>query len=196
MSIQPKALSARRVRTGEVRLSYAHIWEPRPADSDDPNSKAKYGTAILIPKTDTATIQLIEQAVDTAIQEGAGKFGGKIPPKATLKLPLRDGDLEKPDDPVYAGHYWLNANSVSAPQIVKLAGGRAVPVTDQDEVYSGAYASVTVEFYAFSGKAKGIAAGLGNILKLRDGEALSGGASANDDFGDVAPAEADEDFLN
>lgn len=191
MSIQPKLLSTRRVRTGEIRLSYTNVWEPRKADEDE---AAKYGTAILIPKNDTATLDLINQAVDKAIAEGVGRFGGKIPPKATLKLPLRDGDAERPDDAAYAGHYFLNANSKSQPQVVKLEGGKAVPITDHAELYSGAYAAVTIEFYAFAGKAKGIAAGLGNILKTRDGEPLSGGATADDDFGDIAPSATAQDF--
>ena len=47
-------------------------------------------------------------------------------------------------------------------------------------------------FYAFNSNGnKGIACGLGNIQKIRDGESLGGKTSAADDFGTVA----DDDFL-
>ena len=38
-------------------------------------------------------LRQIEEAIDAAIEEGVGKFGGKKPNKAAIKLPLRDGDI-------------------------------------------------------------------------------------------------------
>ena len=94
-----------RIVTGEVRLSYAHVWEPNSIQGGKP----KYSVSLIIPKSDTATIAAIEKAVDVAIEAGIGKFGGKRPNKAALKLPLRDGDIER-DDEAYKGAYFLNAN--------------------------------------------------------------------------------------
>lgn len=185
-----KLMSARRVRTGEARFSYVHVDTPR---VNKESGKETYGMAVLIPKTDTETLQLVEQAVENALQDGIGKFGGKIPPRGALKLPLRDGDIER-DDPVYAGHYFINANANvdHQPQLLKLSGGKAVPAQAGD-VYSGAYGLVTLEFFAYSTNGnKGVGAGLGNVLKLRDGDSLSGGATAEDDFGDIAPTAASE----
>ncbi len=127
--------------------------------------------------------------MDAAIKDGAAKFGGKIPPKGTLKLPLRDGDAER-DDEAYKGAYFVNANSTTAPQIVD----RAVqPILDRSEVYSGCYARVSINFYAFNTNGnKGTACSLGNIQKVRDGEPLSGRTSAADDFA----TDLDEDFLS
>ncbi len=107
----------------------------------------------------------------------------------TAKLPLRDGDTER-DDEAYKGAYFVNANSTTAPQIVD----RAVqPILDRSEVYSGCYARVSINFYAFNTNGnKGIACGLGNIQKVRDGEPLSGRTSAADDFA----TDLDEDFLS
>ena len=119
--------------------------------------------------------------MDAAIKDGAAKFGGKIPNKAALKLPLRDGDLER-DDEAYKGAYFVNANSTTAPQIV-----------DRAEVYSGCYARVSINFYAFNSNGnRGIACGLGNIQKVRDGEPLGGRSSAADDFS----TDFDDDFLS
>ncbi|WP_124053952.1 DUF2815 family protein [Arcanobacterium ihumii] len=176
-----------RVITGEVRLSYAHIFEPKSING----SKPKYSVSLIIPKSDTATIAKIEAAIDAAIEQGVGKFGGKRPNKAALKLPLRDGDLEKDDD-AYADAFFVNANSTTPPQVVDASLN---PILDASEVYSGCYARVSISFYAFNTNGnRGIACGLGNIQKLRDGEPLGGGrVSAESDFSAFT---ADDDFLN
>lgn len=103
-----------KVVTGiNTRLSYANIWEPKSING----GKEKYSVSLIIPKSDQKTVTAIEKAIDAAIQEGIGKFGGKKPNKATLKLPLRDGDVER-DDAAYQDSYFINANSITAPQIV------------------------------------------------------------------------------
>lgn len=174
-----------KVVTGVVRLSYANVWEPKSING----GAEKYSVSLIIPKSDKKTISEIEKAIDNAIKEGASKFGGKIPNKAALKLPLRDGDLER-DDEAYNDSFFVNANSTTAPQIVDT---RVQPILDRNEVYSGVYARVSVNFYAFNSNGnKGIACGLGNIQKVRDGEPLSGRTNAADDFTTLE----DEDFLN
>lgn len=172
-----------RIVTGEVRLSYANVWEPKSIQGGAP----KYSVSLIIPKSDTETLTAISRAIDAAIEAGTAKFGGKTPNKAALKLPLRDGDIEK-DDEAYAGAMFLNANSQTPPQIVD---ANVAPVLDRAEVYSGCYARVSLSFYAFNTNGnKGIACGLGNIQKLRDGDVLGGGhISAASDFG------ASDDFL-
>ena len=174
-----------RVITGkDTRWSYANVWDPKVINGSVP----KYSVSLIIPKSDTKTIDAINAAVDAAIKEGASKFGGKIPNKAALKLPLRDGDTER-DDEAYKDSFFVNANSTTAPQIVD---SKVQPILDRSEVYSGVYARVSITFYAFNSNGnKGIACGLGNIQKIRDGESLGGKTSAADDFGTVA----DDDFL-
>ena len=121
-----------KVVTGiNTRLSYANIWEPKSING----GKEKYSVSLIIPKSDTKTVTAIEKAIDAAIEEGIGKFGGKKPNKAALKLPLRDGDLEK-DDVNYKDAYFINANSITAPQIVNK---QVQPILNQTEVYSGCY---------------------------------------------------------
>lgn len=161
-------MKATEVVTGEVRLSYANIFEPKAMEEGETK---KYSSAILIPKTDKATVAKINAAIEAAKQEGKGKWGGKIP--GVLKLPLRDGDDEKPDDENYAGMWFLNASSVRKPQIVDQ---NLNEVLDKEAVYSGCFARVALNFYAFAGKQKGIAVGLNAIKKTKDGDALSGGS--------------------
>jgi hypothetical protein len=179
------AMNATKVVTGKVRLSYAHVWEPVSIN----DSKPKYSVSLVIPKSDKETIKKINAAVDAAIEEGIAKFGGKKPNKAALKLPLRDGDTER-DDEVYKNCFFVNANSTTAPQIVD----RSVqPILDREEVYSGCYARVSINFYAYNTNGnKGIACGLGNIQKIADGEPLGGRTTAKDDFSSLE----DEDFLS
>lgn len=176
-----------KVVTGTVRLSYANVWTPRAANE---GSEPKYSASIIIPKADTATVDAIKKAIEVAIQEGVGKFGGKIPPRATLKLPLRDGDEERPDDEAYKNAYFLNATSKLAPGIVDK---HVQPILDHSEVYSGVYARVSLNFYAFNTSGnRGVACGLGNIQKIRDGEPLGGKTAPSADFGSIE----DDDFMS
>ncbi|WP_307992447.1 DUF2815 family protein [uncultured Clostridium sp.] len=173
-----------KVITGVVRFSYANVWEPKSINGSD----EKYSVSLIIPKNDTNTIQEIKDAVEVAKQEGKSKFGGKIP--ANLKLPLRDGDIERPEDEAYKDSYFVNANSKDRPQIVDK---NVKPILDQSEVYSGCYGRVSITFYAFNSNGnKGIACGLGNIQKIKEGEPLSGRSSASDDF----ITEEYDDFLS
>ena len=174
-----------KVVTGiNTRFSYFNGWEPVSING----SKPKYSISVLIPKTDTVTINKINEAIDIAIEEGIARFGGKKPNKAALKLPLRDGDLERDND-AYKGHYFINANSINTPQIVD---ANLDPILDRNEVYSGCYGRVSLNFYAFNSNGnKGIACGLGNVQKLRDGEPLGGRSSAKDDFA----TENNDEFL-
>ena len=165
-----------KVVTSVVRLSYANVWEPKSING----GAEKYSVSLIIPKSDTKTLTAIQKAIDEAIEEGRGKFGGKIPNKSALKLPLRDGDIDRPDDEAYANCYFVNANSSTAPEIVDKARD---PILNRSEVYSGVYARVSINFYAFNSNGnRGIACGLGNIQKVRDGEPLGGKTSAADDF--------------
>lgn len=166
------------------RFSYLHCWEPNAVNGGDP----KYSVSAIIPKSDTETIGKIKSAIEQAKKDSVTKWGGKVP--ANLKLPLRDGDIERPEDEAYADSYFFNANSRQAPQVVDKS---VQPILEQSEVYSGCYGRISVNFYGFSSNGnKGIAAGLGNIQKLRDGESLGGRSNAEEDFEMV---EENEDFL-
>lgn len=174
-----------KVTTGEVRLSYAHIFEPHAMEGNEP----KYSVSVIIDKNDKETLKAIKEAVNQAKEDGKGKWGGKVPP--TLKTPLRDGDEERPDDEAYKGCYFLNASSKNKPGVVDKD---VHPILDATEVYSGCYARLTLNFYAYNASGnKGVAAGLGNIQKLKDGEPLGGFTRAEDDFDSIESAE--DDFL-
>lgn len=179
--------NATKVITGEVRFSYLNVFEPKSIN----DSEAKYSVSLLIPKTDTKTIEAVNRAVEAAKQAGISKFGGKIP--AQMKLPLRDGDIDRPDDEVYAGCYFLNANCKQKPGLVYKNGQ---PIIDSTELYSGCYGHASINFYAFNTNGnKGIACGLNHLMKTRDGEPLGGRGKIEDDFAGLIDEE-EEDFLS
>jgi len=171
-----------KVITGKVRFSYLHVWEPQAIEG---GSEKRYSVSLIIPKSDKTTLTKIGEAIEAAKEAGKSKFGGKIP--GNLKLPLRDGDLERPEDDAYEGAYFLNATSKTKPGIVDKD---TQPIIDQDELYSGCYGRVSINFYAFNTNGnKGVACGLNNLQKLADGESLGGRSTAESDFGDAEEIE-------
>ncbi|MFS1519648.1 DUF2815 family protein [Bacillus sp. SCS-151] len=176
-----------KVITGKVRLSYVHIFQPHAMEGQE----EKYSVSILIPKSDKATLKKIKAATDAAKQAGSAKWGGKIP--GNLKTPLRDGDEERPDQEEYAGHYFLNASSKTAPGVVD---AQLNQIMDSQEVYSGCYGRASLNFYAYNTAGnKGIACGLNNVQKLADGDYLGGRSRAEDDFDAVDTGDDEDDFL-
>ena len=181
-----------KVVTGvNTRWSYVNAWEAKSINDGAP----KFSVSLIIPKSDVKTIAKIKAAIEAAYKDGEAKLKGNgrtVPSLDTLKTPLRDGDKERPDDPVYANAFFMNANSSTAPGIVDADRN---PILDRSEVYSGVYGRASVNFYAFNSNGnKGIACSLNNLQKIRDGEHLGGKSSAEDDF--AFDDDDDEDFLS
>ena len=179
-----------KVITGkDTRWSYANVWEPKSINGGVP----KYSVSLIIPKSDTKTIEAIKKAIQAAYKEGEAKLKGNsrsVPPLEAIKTPLRDGDIERPDDEAYKNSYFVNANSTTPPGIVDAS---VQPILTRSEVYSGVYGRASINFYAFNSNGnRGIACGLNNLQKIRDGEPLGSRATAESDFADFAE---DDDFL-
>ena len=179
-----------KVITGpNTRWSYANVWQPKSINGGAP----KYSVSLIIPKSDTVTVEKVKAAIQAAYEEGESKLKGNgktVPALSVIITPLRDGDTERPDDPAYANAYFINANSATAPGIVD---ADRQPIIDTSEVYSGVYGRASINFYAFNSNGnKGIACGLNNLQKIRDGEPLGGKSRAEDDFN----TDDDDDFLS
>ena len=184
-----KATNPLKVITGpDTRWSFANVWEPKSINGGTP----KFSVSLIVPKSDTKTVGKLKAAIEAAYREGEAKLKGNgktVPPMAAIKNPLRDGDIERPDDSAYANAYFINANATAAPGIVDADRN---PILTRSEVYSGVYGRASISFYAFNSNGnKGIACGLNNLQKMRDGEPLGGKTSAEFDFA----TEEDEDFL-
>lgn len=177
---------ATKVMTKEVRLSYVHLVEPY-ANPAQPGAEPKYSVTILIPKTDTATKADIDAAIKAAYEQGvADKWKGARP--AVKNQLIYDGDgvnnSGMPFRDECKGCWVLCARTNRKPQVVHVSNPTAeLAPTD---IYSGMYGRVSINFYPCSGQQRGVAAGLSNVFKTRDGEPLSGGASAASEFADIA----------
>ena len=170
------------------RISFANIWEPKSING----SEEKYSVSCIIPKSDKKTLARIHKAIEAAKEAAKSKkWGGKVPPN--LKLPLRDGDIDRPDDEAYQDAMFINASSKDAPQIVDR---KVQPILDSMECGSGDYCNVSVNFYGFNANGnRGVAAGLGNIQLIKRGDRLAGRASAAADFTEVEDEDDPENIF-
>ena len=188
-AIPTKVINPTKVITGvKTRWSYANVWQPKSINGGAP----KFSVSLIIPKSDTKTVTAVKNAIQAAYDEGQSKLKGNgksTPALSSIKSPLRDGDIDRPDDEAYKNSYFINANSATAPGIVDAARN---PIIEHSEVYSGVYGRASINFYAFNSNGnRGIACGLNNLQKISDGEPLGGKTRAEDDF-----ADEDEDFLS
>lgn len=185
-----KFMNPIKVITGPSTIfSYLNCWNPKAIQGGTP----KFSVSLIIPKSDTRTIEKIKTAIQAAYEEGQSKLKGNgksVPALSTLKTPLRDGDLERPDDEAYKNSYFINANSGIAPGVVDADRN---PIIDRSEMYSGVRGRASINLYAYNVNGnRGIACGLNNLQKISDGTPLGGKSRAEDDFA----TEDDEDFLN
>lgn len=159
-----------------VRLSYVHILKPY---ARDPKSDAKYQTTILVPKSDTNAKAMIDAAIEGAKRNGlANKWQGAMPQR--VPTPIWDGDglTQNGNEfgPECKGH-WVFTASSPADKPIEVVDANVQPILRVTDVYSGMYANVSVNFFAYNyqGK-KGIGCGLGPVQKVADGEPLGGQA--------------------
>lgn len=178
-----------KVVTGICTFSYLNCWDAKSINGGTP----KFSVSLIIPKSDTKTVDKIKAAIQAAYEEGQAKLKGNgksVPVLSVIKTPLRDGDVERPDDEVYKNSYFINANSATAPGIVDADRNQ---ILDRSEMYSGVKGRASINLYAFNSNGnRGIACGLNNLQKISDGTPLGGKSRAEDDFA----TDDDEDFLN
>ena len=179
----PKIVNETKVVFGPCRLSFTHVF-----NKYSPNGDGKYMTNVLIPKSEKKTIKALEQAIEAAKKAGVvSKWGGKEPKK--LDMPLHDGDDK--DDDVYQDHFYINAKCKTRPGVVDKSKN---PIVDEEEMYSGVWAFVSVTFYAYDASGnRGVACGLNNLMKFKDDDHLGGRVSADSDFADIDDVD-DEDL--
>lgn len=184
-----KFINPTKVVTGKCTFSYLNCWDPKSINGGTP----KFSVSLIIPKSDTKTVNKIKEAIKAAYDEGNSKLKGNsrsVPALSVIKTPLRDGDAERPDDEAYKNSYFINANSPTAPGIVD---ANCNQIIDRSEMYSGVQGRASINFYAFNSNGnRGIACGLNNLQKLSDGAPLGGKSRAEDDFS----TSDDEDFLD
>ena len=181
---------ATRVVTGVVRLSYCHIDKPFTAfEGQEP----KYSVVLLVPKSDKETVKKLKAAQAVALEQLKAKNDGKLP--KGWKNTIHDGDEEADldENPEYAGCIYLQVSSKTKPGLVDRD---REPILDDTEVYSGCYARVSINAFAFSASgSKGVSFGLNHIQKWKDGEPFAGRSRAEDDFDDDFEGDDDDESL-
>jgi hypothetical protein len=159
-----------RIVTGKVRLAYVNVWEPIPNHKSG-HGALKYSAQLIIPKTSRRTVAMILDGIDTAIEQGVAEGIWRTKPSMIqTRIPLKDGDFLRGDDPVYKGCWFLDATTTVKPKIVGLD---LKPITDTSEIYSGVYARCVLTFRPYPNAGGGVSAVLGNIQKLADGTSTS-----------------------
>lgn len=189
------------VLTGPVRLSYANIWEPRPPMN---GGKPVYSASLIISKDDDKTLRAIKSKIKAMMTNPKviEKVGGSANIHSKrLRIPLRDGDADRPEDEAYANSYFINVKS-SETNPPKIFDRRGNEIIDKAEVYSGCYVRAIIQFYGYNRSGNiGIGAGLIAIQKWKDGEALGGVSVSASDFddgfsdGSSADESADDDIF-
>lgn len=175
------------------RLSYVHLMEPAaPVEGQDP----VYSVSLIIKKDQTDEINRIREAIKEVYAEQGDRLKGNgksIPALKDIRIPLRDGDEAKPDDPDYADSYFISLKSKDKPGIVDRNCRR---ITDPEKVYSGCYGRVSMSLFCYCvNGSRGISASLNNVQITGDGERLGGKPTAEEDFGSPAVDEG-ADFLS
>lgn len=170
------------MKTGVIRGSYLSIFKAKAAAQESEDQTPKYEMTLLIPKSDTQTLNRMDQCMEEAINV---KWPNKRPAK--VEMSLHDGDGVRPQsgEPFgeeCKGNMVLVVKSKFRPQVLDR---NREEIIDPNMARSGDYFKVSINFYGYEKKGRrGVAAGLNNVLFWERGESLSGATSAEDDFND------------
>lgn len=173
------------------RLSYANLLEPRAAQGSD---EKYYSCVVLIDKEDKESLGALKKGIEAAASKGvATKWGGKRPRK--LETPIHDGDEKEGEE--FHGNFYFNCKSRRP---VAVLNRKKAPILDQNEVYSGMWGVVCVNFYPYANSGNnGVGAGLNAVLKTADDEAFSAsgdGSRAFDSIEIASEEEEDDDLMD
>lgn len=169
-------------RTCPVRLSFVHAVKPNPnAKNDDgtPRADPQYEITMLCPPGAQEQINALvwPEVYQMLRAEFPGDFDASGQPMR-LHIPWRDQHEKAHKYKGYtSGFPFLRATTKFKPQIVDPAGN---PIVDENRVYAGVWAIVSLNFYVF-GKSpprpkKGVSMSFSGIMLVADDEKLSGGA--------------------
>lgn len=183
------------ITINNVRLSYCNLFQAKPP-FNNPNGDPKFSCTILVPKTNTEAKAAIDAAIQQAIEAGVAKaWSGVRPPQPNICI--HDGDGVRPSDGSPYGEeckgMWVFTASAKQDRPPFVVDGQVQKIIDPTQVYSGMWANVNVNFFAYnSAGKKGIGCGLNGVQKVRDDTPLSGQVTAEEAFSAIpgAPSKA------
>ena len=158
-----------------VRLSFPSLFATEVYGGED---TGKYAATFLIPKSDTKTVQSIEQACKQALIEKYGE--GKVP--KGFKMPLVDGDDKEYQG--YADHVCIKANTKQRPTLVNRD---KTPIVEEDGIlYGGCYVNASIDVWVMDNSyGKKVLASLNAIQFVKDGESFGTKSEGADCFEDL-----------
>lgn len=168
------------------RASYPNVFKPK---LNDLNGKEEYSVMALFPKG--CDLSALKKMAQDAVEKKWGADKAKHP--TNLKSPFRDQkELAKEGKMrpgTEDGAIFINLKAKEKPQVVDQ---NVQPILDEAEFYAGVFAKASVNAYAYDQKGnRGVAFGLGNIQKVKDGDPLGGRTRAQDDFAPIEGAKED-----
>lgn len=172
---------SRKLILKNVRFSYVRVFE---AEQFNGVGESHYSVVLLIPKTDTALVKQINDAVKAEAQDYFSrdpKFKGRVP--ENFKSPLRDGDDPKKEGQAgFEGMYYITAKRKEEFGQPIVLDKRKQFITVKEDMYSGSWGVAAISLYGYnmSSDNRGITAGLNGIQKVTDDDRLDGGSSVND----------------
>jgi hypothetical protein len=189
-----KKAASVKIKTGEVRASYVHLFEPK---LNELSGKHEYGAMLLIDKDDKKTVNAIKNGIKNICKES---FGTDDLAEIGCKHPLRDPakDPKKENNPIYKNKFYINTKNLSRPGIAQKVDGKVVRLEHPDEFKSGDYCLASLVIKTFDVKVKkGISVYCQNFLKTKEGDSLAGVTSPEDDFAEELKSSKDEaDFMD
>ncbi len=175
--------------TPVFRLSFPHLFEAKGFDGSAP----KYGlSAVWHPAKFTAgdkkRWKAMMQALDAESRSRFKKAWKDLP--ANFKRGVRDG-AEKADLEGYGeGTRFANITTQMRPGVIDIEKNKIAPEEgNADEIYPGCWCRATVTVYSYDNKGKGVALGLMNVQKIKDGERLDSRTDAAEDFEEAVDSE-------
>ena len=171
------------------RLSFVKLFD---ATQINGVGEFNYSCALLIAK-DSPEGKKLEDIHNAEIKAMIAKY-----PKLKGQMPKNFASVVKDGDDMdytgYAGNWAVNVKRKQKDGRPILINGLKQPITDPNELYSGCYANVSVNFSSYENTGKyGISCWLNGVQKSADGERLDGGSSV-DDFDTIEVDITEEDF--
>jgi len=163
-----------KVITPTFRVSFPNVFRPAKPMAGS-TQEPKYGLTMLFSKDDD--ISALKKAAEDACAEKWGADKSKWP--KNLRSPFRDQG-EKDYEGYEEGAVFVNATSKQRPGLVD---ANMNDIIDESEFYAGCYARASINAFAYDTAGnRGVAFGLNNVQKLKDGEPLGGRTRPEDDF--------------
>lgn len=171
----------KKVVTPVFRVSFPAVFEAKSFDNGPPKFSV---SAVWDPSRFTDAEKKLWQGMldlcDEVSLERFKKKMGDLP--GNFKKAIRDG-AEKADLAGYGeGLMFANLSSKMKPGLIDRD---RTPILDAEDFYPGCYARATITAYSYDNKGKGVAMGLQNLQKVKDGERLDSRTDASEDFDDA-----------